>query len=89
LKVIKLLNNDILIGTASKGETPETVVVETPYTVKDVGQGPCVMPYEFDLLLEPMKIITFQSYNILWIKHLSDFPTVEQQYIKATTGLEI
>lgn len=88
-KVIKLVNNDILIGIAGKGDQEGSVIIEKPYTVKDLGQGPCVMPYELDLLVEPMEFISFQSFNILWIKNLSDFPAVESQYTQATTGLEI
>ena len=83
------MNNDIIIGPASNGETPDSVIVEKPYTVKDLGNGPCVMPYEFDLLLEPMNFIGFHNFNILWIKNLSDFPQVESQYIQATSGLQI
>lgn len=87
-KIIKLINGDLLIGNAGQGEN-ESVVVENPYTVKDLGQGPCVLPYELDLLLEPMKFISFQAYNILWLKNLKDFPQVEEQYISATTGIDI
>lgn len=87
-KIIKLINNDIIIGNATNGDKEGSVIVEKPYTVKDLGKGPCVMPYEFDILLEPMTHIGFQAFNILWIKNLSDFPQVESQYIQATTGLE-
>lgn len=88
LKIIKLINGDILIGKAANGEN-ESVIVETPYTVKNLGEGPCVLPYEMDLLLEPMKFISFQAFNILWLKNLSDFPQVQEQYISATTGIDL
>jgi len=87
-KIIKLINGDLLIGKAGQGDN-EAVVVENPYTVKNLGEGPCVLPYELDLLMEPMKFISFQAFNILWIKNLSDFPQVNDQYISATTGIDI
>jgi len=88
LKIIKLINNDLIIGRASKGDN-EAIVVENPYTVKNLGEGPCVLPYELDILLEPMKYISFQAFNVLWIKNLEDFLQVQEQYISATTGIDI
>ena len=87
-KIIKLINNDIIIGNAGKGEN-DMVVIENPYTVKDLGQGMCVMPYELDVLMEPMKSIGFHSMNILWIKNLSDFDQVQTQYLGAISGIEM
>ena len=87
-KVIKLINGDLIIGKAAKGEN-DYIIMENPYTVKDLGKGPCVMPYEYDLLLEPMKFISFSSFNMMWLKNLSDFPQVNDQYTQATTGLVI
>lgn len=88
MKIVKLINNDILIGAASKGDNDQ-VVIEKPYTVKNLGQGPCVLPYELDMLMEPMAFIAFNPYNILWIKNLSDFPEVQNQYTSAISGIEI
>jgi len=88
MKILKLINNDILIGTATKGDNDQ-VVVENPYTVKNLGNGPCVLPYELDMLMEPMKFVAFNPYNILWLKNLSDFPEVQNQYIAATSGIEL
>lgn len=87
-KILKLVNSDILIGKCSKGDNDQ-IVVENPYTVKDLGKGPCVMPYELDLLIDPMKYIAFPGFNMLWLKNLKDFPTVEEQYISATSGIDI
>lgn len=87
-KIIKLINGDLLIGKAGQGDK-EAIIVEKPYTVKDLGKGPCVLPYELDVLVTPMKFISFQAFNILWIKNLSDFPQVEEQYISATTGIDL
>ncbi len=87
-KIIKLVNNDLIIGKAAKGEN-DSIIVEKPYTVKDLGSGPCVMPYELDLLIEPMKFISFGSFNMLWLKNLSDFPQVQEQYISATSGIDL
>lgn len=86
--IFKLVNSDYIIGNPSKDEK-ENIVVENPYTIKDLGQGPCVMPYDLDLLTEPMKFIAFQPFNVLWFKSLSEFPQVQKQYITATTGIEI
>jgi len=88
MKILKLINNDILIGTATKGDN-EQVVIEKPYTVKDLGNGPCVLPYELDMLMEPMEFVAFNPYNILWLKNLSDFPEVQNQYTAATSGIEL
>jgi len=87
-KVIKLINGDLLIGHAAKAKD-EAIIVEAPYTVKDLGQGPCVLPYELDLLMEPMKFVSFQGFNILWLKNLEDFPQVQEQYISATSGIDL
>ena len=87
-KIIKLINGDLLIGKTAKGDN-EAIIVENPYTVKNLGEGPCVLPYELDLLLEPMKFISFQAFNILWLKNLSDFPQVQEQYLSATTGIDL
>jgi len=87
-KIIKLINGDLLIGKTAKGDN-ESIIVEKPYTVKNLGEGPCVLPYELDLLLEPMKFISFQAFNILWLKNLSDFPQVQEQYLSATTGINL
>jgi hypothetical protein len=48
-----------------------------------------VLPYEADLLMEPMKFISFGAFNMLWLKNLSDFPQVSEQYVQAVTGLVI
>lgn len=87
-KVLKLVTGDILIGKCSKGENDQ-IVVEKPYTVKDLGQGPCVMPYELDLLIEPMEFVAFPSFNMVWLKNLEDFPKVQEQYISATSGIDL
>jgi len=85
-KVLKLVTGDLIIGKCSNGENNH-VVVENPYTVKDLGQGPCVMPYELDLLMEPMKTLAFPAFNMVWLKNLSNFPEVKKQYTSAVTGL--
>lgn len=87
-KIIKLVNGDLIIGDASRSDNG-TIVIDKPYTIKDFGQGPCVLPYELDRLLEPMTHIAFEPYNMLWLKNLSDFPVVESQYISATTGIDL
>lgn len=87
-KIIKLINNDILIGNASKAEN-DSIVIENPYTIKDLGHGPCVLPYELDVLMEPMKFINFQAFNVLWIKNLKDFTEVHTQYSSATSGIDL
>jgi len=87
-KIIKLINSDLIIGKAGKGDN-DMIVVENPYTVKDLGNGPCVMPYELDMLMEPMKTVGFHSMNILWIKNLKDFNQVQEQYELATSGVQL
>jgi hypothetical protein len=87
-KVIMLINGDMLIGKTAKGEN-EAIIVENPYTVEDLGEGMCVLPYCLTKLMDPMKFISFQAFNILWLKNLSDFPQVQEQYLSATTGIDL
>jgi len=86
IRIMKLKNNDILIGKAVLIENDQ-LLINNPYTVKDLGQGPCVMPYELDILVEPMKYISFDKDQILWVHFLKDFTAVQDQYIQATSGL--
>ncbi len=87
-KIVMLINSDMLIGKTAKGEN-ESIIVENPFTVEDLGKGACVMPYCLPKLMSPMKFISFQAFNILWIKNLSDFPQVENQYIAATSNIDL
>lgn len=89
-RLVKLINGDLVFGAASKSEDNENlIVIEKPFTVKNLGEGPCVLPYEVDLLMEPMKFIALQEFNIMWVKNLTDFPEVYNQYISATSGIDL
>jgi hypothetical protein len=87
LRILKLTNGDLIIGD-SESIDENNVSVTKPYTIIDFGKGPCVVPYELHLLMEPMNQVTLRMFDIMWSKALSDFPMVEQQYISATTGIE-
>jgi len=88
LNVIKLTNNDIIIGNVISS-TEEHIIIEHPYSIYDIGQGPCVMPYELPTLLAPMESVTLRMFDVMWVRNLDEFSTVKEQYLKATSGLEL
>ncbi len=87
INVFKLTSGDIIIGNIV-ATTETDVTVQHPYSVYDIGQGPCLMPYEMPTLLAAMENITIRLFDIMWNKKLSEFETIEEQYFAATTGIE-
>lgn len=88
INIFKLTNNDIIIGNILSSDE-ESITLEHPYSIYDLGDGPCVVPYELPTLLSPMETITLRMFDIMWNKKLSDFSTVQDQYFAATTGIDI
>ena len=85
--IVKLTNNDIVIGNLLESNETE-ILIEHPYSVYDFEGAPCVMPYEINRLVDSMFTVGLRTYDIMWSKPLSDFPTVEKNYVQATTGIQ-
>ena len=86
--ILKLSNNDLVIGEILDS-SESNITLGKPYTVRKTPEGPQLLPYELELLLEPMDDIIIRTYDVMWNKALKDFPVIEQQYSAATTGIEL
>ena len=64
INVFKLVNGDIIIGNIV-GNDEQNITLEHPYSIYDLGQGPCVMPYELPILLTPMKELTLRMFDVI------------------------
>ena len=85
-RFFKLINNEIIFGdceVVKNSNGDGEILVKNPYTIIDHQMSPLL----FTITGEYPKAVQIHPMNIVYSFPLSEFPELEKNYIKSTTGL--
>lgn len=84
-RVFKLITNEIVMGEVHLVETTrgDEIIIKKPFTVINGN----LTPYMLKELMNAPGAIQIHPMNVIWNVEISEFPEVQNAYIKATTNL--
>jgi len=85
IKVLKLLNNETIMGDAEGVYTDDItqILVKMPYIAKNGN----IMPYMMDEMMSAPAAVQIHPMNVLWSADLEDFPIAFKAYNDATSKI--